>query len=355
MAMMEEEAVRKRKWLTPAEFGEVYAICKLLPGPVATQMAISLGRVRGGTSGGLVAGMLFILPSFVLVLVLSYFYVTSGVVQGAGAVLSGLQAAALAIILFSTWALGRAYRSRGAAWIIAAVSAVVVYAQPRYEPLVIFAFGFYGAWRVRGFKARAWFIGPFSAAWLLSSRKAVAAIGAASADPSVISKLFWMCFKAGFLVFGTGLAVVPVLEGDAVTRYGWLTHSQFMDGLAVGQVTPGPVVITSTFIGYLAGRIPGALAATFGMFLPAFFNVLFLVPRIWKRLSGTAGARGFSEFAIPAVIGGILGTAVRLGLFTLTSWQTAVIFVASLAVSVWLKPPAWILIPVAGLAGALLG
>jgi chromate transporter len=379
MAMMEEQAVRARRWMAPSEFGELYAVCKLLPGPVGTQMAIALGRARGGTWGGVVAGLAFILPCFGMVLGLSALYADTGAVQAAGvaAALGGLQAAALSVILFSTWGLGRAYRGRASAWAVAALSAAVVLWRPSYEPLMILGAGLIGAWlasragsgggggarggtgaggRLKGLAA---WVAPACAGavagggWAMASARAVAA--QASTDPTVLGKLFWMCFKAGFLVFGTGLAVVPVLEADAVDRYGWLTHSQFMDGLAVGQVTPGPVVITSTFIGYLAARLPGALAATASMFLPSFINVLVIVPRVWRRVSGTPGARGFSDWAIPAVVGGILGTALRLGMLTLVSWQAALIFGASLAGASLLRLPAWALIPLSGALGAALG
>lgn len=356
MAMMEEEAVRARHWITPEEFAEIYAVCKILPGPVSTQMAIYLGRIRGGVRGGVTAGVVFILPCFLMVLGLAILYTETGVVRGAEAVLSGLQAAALSIILISTWGLGKTYRKQLAAWAVVVVSGVLIYLYPRYEPLVILGFGFIGVMQARGgSRAVTALCGGLVTGGLLAGRTAAAAIWAIPSDPSVLLNLFWMCLKAGFLVFGTGLAVVPVLEGEAVRQYHWLTHSQFMDGLAVGQITPGPVVITSTFIGYLAARLPGALAATAGMFLPSFINVLYLVPRVWRKFSGTPGAKGFSAFAIPAVIGGILGTTIKLGLLTLTAWQPITVFTVALVIAAWLKPPAWLLIPLAGVAGGLLG
>ena len=353
MAMMEQETVAARAWLSPDEFSEVYAVCKLLPGPVATQMAIYLGRIRGGVWGGLISGGLFILPCFVMVLGLSMIYADTGAVKSLGSVLSGLQAAALAIIVLSTWNLSKPYRDELRAWGIFAVSGVIIYFRPGVEPLVILAFGLLGAFGARA-ASKTVSVALLAGAIFAGKRALASSIFAMPRDPAVLGKLFWMCLKAGLFVFGTGLAVVPVLEADAVSKYHWLTHSQFMDGLAVGQVTPGPVTITSTFIGYFAARFPGAIVATVGMFLPSFINVLYLVPRVWRKFSGTPAARGFSSFAIPAVIGGILGTTLKLGLMTVTSWQVAIVFVASLAASVLFRLPSWLLIPVAGVVAGLL-
>jgi chromate transporter len=167
--------------------------------------------------------------------------------------------------------------------------------------------------------------------------------------------LFWVFFKAGAFVFGTGLAIVPMLEGDVVERYGWLTHSQFMDGLAIGQITPGPVVITSTFIGYLAGGFWLACLATLAIFLPSFFNVLVLIPLTWEKWSESPRAKLFPEFAVPAVIGCISAVTLKLAVLTLVSWQLGLIFAAVIAVFQIAKPPLWTLIPLAGATGLVLG
>ncbi len=328
IAMMEEETSRKRKWLTAEQFSEAYALCKLLPGPVATQMAITLGRLRGGTWGGLLAGSLFILPSFFMVLAFSYFYTHSSLTQTFSPLFSGMQAGALSVILLSTFQLAKPYQRKGDAWAIALASACVVFFKPALEPLIILGFGLIGAN----------FSGRFFGKKILSISPAILVPGL----------LFWTCFKAGAFVFGTGLAVVPVLEADVVQKFHWLTHSEFMDGLAIGQVTPGPVVITATFIGYKAAGLVGALVATFGIFFPAFVNILFFLPKVWKKMSGTKGAQGFTAWAIPAVIGSILATTLQLGLVTLHTPLLIGIFCALLLISLLWKPPAWAAIPLAG-------
>jgi chromate transporter len=323
MAMMEEEVSRKRSWVTPLQFAEIYALCKILPGPVSSQMAIYLGKMRAGFWGGLIAGGLFVLPSFALVLTLSYFYVHSTMVHGAAGLFLGMQAGALAVILISTYQLAKPYKTKLDAWLITLISMVTIYFHPGWEPLVIFGFGVCGA----------------LAKWIKQTFLM---------EASVLLALFWVCFKAGAFVFGTGLAIVPLLESDAVTHYHWLTHSEFMDGLAVGQITPGPVVITVTFIGYKAAGLLGAIVATAGIFLPSFINILFLVPLFWARWSGTSYSAGFAAWAIPAVIGGILGTTIKLGLLTLVTPLLCGVFALAVASLLIFRPPAWAVIPVAG-------
>ncbi|MGK5084231.1 chromate efflux transporter [Bdellovibrionota bacterium FG-1] len=349
IGMMEQETVERRGWLTQSEFSEIYAICKMLPGPVGPQVAIYLGQLRAGSRwGGVVAGVLFVLPAFLMVLGLSVLYKNTAGVAQFGPVLMGLQAAALVVVVTSTWALARPYKKERRAWVIAGVSALIVLFRPRWEPLVILGFGLFGGWLCSGGvklsqEKKQWGFFPiiYASNWghLLGTGK--------------LMQLFWMCFKAGMFVFGTGLAVLPVLEADAVGAHHWITHSQFMDGMAIGQVTPGPFVITSTFIGYLAAGYPGAIAATLGMFLPSFINILFLVPRIWKRFSGTPGAQGFTSWAIPAVIGGIFSSMVKLGGVALVSGPAIVLFALALLIALWKNPPAWLLIPGAGLISEL--
>ncbi len=352
MGMMEEEACRKRAWVTPAQFAEIYAVCKILPGPVATQMAIYLGSIRGGLSGGLVAGVSFILPSFLIVLVLSVFYVQASAIPAVGPALVGLQASALTVILLSTWQLYKPHRRDLRAWVIVMLTGAVVAIRPSWEPLLILGFGISGAFifrKMSGARAAA-IAAPLA---LVSAHAQAAAL--TMPPTSLLLQLFWTFFKAGAFVFGTGLAIVPVLEGDVVLKYHWLTHAQFMDGLAIGQVTPGPVVITSTFIGYQTAGLIGALVATFGIFFPAFVNVLFLVPRIWKKFSGTPAAKGFTAFALPAVVGGIVGTTLKLSVIVLDSPIPLGIFCASFFAALAFSPPAWLLIPLSGVVAGVVG
>jgi chromate transporter len=279
---------------------------------------------------------------------LSYFYLNSSMFQGSRAFLTGMQAGALVVIVMSTWSLSRPYRHAKPAWAIAAISAVLVFFLPRWEPLIILFWGVSGAFRMaRRPKA----MNMSMHGWGIPAAFASAATTLKS---SVLADLFWVAFKSGAFVFGTGLAIVPMLEGDVVRHFHWLTHSEFMDGLALGQITPGPVVITMTFIGYKAAGWIGAILATIGIFLPSFINVLWLLPRTWARFSGTPAAGGFTAWAIPAVVGCIFGTAVKLGWISLNQWSAILVFVAALAAAIRFRPAAWVLIPAAGVGELVL-
>ena len=334
MAMMEEELVRRRKWLTSEDFAGLYATCKVLPGAVSTQMAIGLGYRRGGTWGGILAGTGFILPGFLLVLGLSVAYesMASSKPFWFEPLFSGLQAGALGVIFASTFSLAKPYRKKLSAWGIALASAGVIGWAPRLEPWVIFAFGLTGAWSsgVPGEVHRP------RLAW-----------------PTLIA-LTWVCFKAGAFVFGSGLAIVPLLEAEVVQHHAWVTHREFMDGLALGQVTPGPIIITTTFIGYRAAGYLGAILATMAVFLPGFINMLIIVPRIWKRIGPSPRLQGFVAWAIPAVIGGIVASSLRLSWQSLDSWpKQAVLGLSSIAIMKF-RAPAWAVIPGAGALTVLL-
>jgi chromate transporter len=352
MAMMEEETSRKRGWITPKRFTELYAVCKVLPGPVSTQMAIYIGLIRGGTLGGLLSGVFFILPSFLIVLGLSYLYVYSGVVQKFSPAFSAIQASAIAVILLSVIQLGRPYKSQLLSWIIGLLSATAIVIRPGWEPGIILFWGILGAAlysRYTPKKAAVLGIGV-GGLWSLLSASPAAAAGCLNAlKSSVLTKLFWVCFKAGAFVFGTGLAIVPILESDVVQRFHWMTHAEFLDGLAIGQMTPGPVVISSTFIGYKTAGLCGAIVAAAGMFLPGFVNILLIVPRVWKHISGTPIASGFIAWAFPAVIGGIFGVLIRLGVVTLNAPVPVAAFLGTMGLAIRFKTPAWVLIPLSGI------
>lgn len=352
LAMLEEEFVRRRKWVTPERFAEIVAVCKLLPGPIATQAGITLAVERAGRWAGFVAGLLTFLPAFALVMGLSHLYMEYGTVPQASTALRGMQAAALAAILQSVGTLARPHLRRAGAWFAAGASCMLTAFFPRWEPLVILGFGLLGVLRSRAAR-------PTGSTVFEGATAATGALAAAVAAPVAIATaatplaLFWTCFKAGALVFGSGLAIVPLLEGEIVRGAGWLTQAQFLDGVAIGQVTPGPMVITATFIGYVAGGPSGAVAATFGMFLPAFINTLVIIPALWRRLRGSTVLARFSGLAVPAVVGAILSTGIQLGLSTLVSAVPLTLFGASWLALVALRAPGWIVLPLSGVASLL--
>ncbi len=340
IAMMENEAVTKNRWITQEQFAKIYAIIKVLPGPAAVQMSIYLGKAKAGRLGGLLAGLLFIFPSFLIVLAISYFYDHARWMTNNQNPFVGMQVAALVFIADSVVRMSAPYKRNLKAGAIALAAALIIFLKPTLEPLIILAFGMFG---ILGFGLMSVFLMPGTVNLFASPNTIL---------DSRILNLAWVCFKAGAFVFGTGLAIIPLLEGDVVGHYHWLTHNEFLDGLAVGQVTPGPFMITATFIGFRVARLWGAVVATFAIFAPAFLNMLFLIPffegQVAKSQSRQQALNRFSQWAIPAVIGGIAGTTLKLGLNTVNNTFLFLLLVGISLVVYLKRPPVWLVIPGAG-------
>jgi chromate transporter len=361
MGLIEEEVTRKRDWLTPGQFAQVYTVLKLFPGPFSTQMAIYIGNLRAGLLGAITVFVSYISPSVLSVLFLSYLYVKHGGIQTSGQAFFGFQLGALVIIFQSAMVMAKPYWRDAFSWMIAALAGVIVYLFPRFEPLILIAFGVIGifassALHLHSVSAHEEAPAPFPKApnlvWL-----ALAYIPAlaCAASASLLAALYWTSFKAGAFVFGSGLAILPLLEGEVVSHFHWLTHNQFMDGLAMGQITPGPIVTAATFIGYVVHSWVGALLATIGIFLPAFFNVILVLPRVCQTMAKSPRSGSFLKFAIPAVIGAIFASSIRigngafdLGFGPVKNWA---LLAVGLAISIRFKIPGWLLILVVGAAG----
>jgi len=324
VALMEQECVKKRKWLTPEAFSELFLFCKLLPGPVAYQMSLAIGHHLRGRWGGVVAGVAFLLPSFVLILLFSIYYASLRGFTAVEKALLGVRAGALVILVDSSLRLAAPYRKDRRAWTFIFGATIGMWLLPRWEPLLI--------------------IGAGILSILLFRRRQTGLL-------SVLWPLFWVHFKAGSMVFGTGLAIVPVLEREVVQHYQWLTSAEFLDGLAFGQVTPGPITITSVFIGYRVASYLGALIGLLGMYLPGIGFVLFLLPALRSRLAGQGWLQHFQAGAVPAVVGCILGATALLARTTLTDvWLIGIFLV--LALAAWfIRLPAWLIIPIGAVAG----
>lgn len=287
IAMMEDEVVRRRAWLRQDEFLDLVGASSLIPGPNSTELAIHIGHRRAGWPGLLVAGLCFILPAMAIVWALAWAYTRYGARPEAGALLGGVKPMILAVILQALWHLGRAaLKTRQLA--LLALAAAALLAAGVHELAVLFGSGFAAA-----------LAGPGRRAAERGARKAgsilpwppLALAATAAAAPFQLSTLFLVFLKIGAVLFGSGYVLLAFLRSELVVRLGWLTESQLLDAVAIGQVTPGPVFTTATFVGFLVGGHAGALAATAGIFLPAFFFVAIsgpLVPRL--RRSATAGA-----------------------------------------------------------------
>jgi chromate transporter len=322
IALMEQEVVHQRGWLSREHFLDLLAATNLVPGPNATEMAIHIGFVRAGWPGLLAGGVAFILPAFFISLALSVVYVHYGALPQGAALFYGISPAVLAIVLAATYRLGRtAIRDKrslalggvclGAALlgvnevavlVAAGVAGVLLYAPPRGLGLAGLTLGCL----------------PLAPAWLAAPLLD---------DRLVQLGLFFL--KVGALLFGSGMVLFAFVQGDVVTRYGWLTQQQLLDAIAVGQMTPGPVLSSATFIGYLVADWPGAVVATVAVFLPSFVIIALIGPWI-PRLRRSPTAQAFLRGVNAAVVALILAVSLTLFRAAIVDVWTALILLVGL-------------------------
>ena len=307
---MQRDLVEKRGWVTPEEYVHGLALAQLAPGPLAAQLAIYLGWARAGIAGATLVAIAFVLPSLLMVLAISVAYVRFGGLPWMQAAFYGVGAAVIAIVLRSAYKLVRLTLARDALlWLIFIVNAVAT-AVLETEVISLIIAGGVIALAAR-FKGRA----------LL-----------AVASP----QLFWFFAKAGAFVFGSGLAIVPFLYGGVVGQHHWLSDQQFLDAVAVAMITPGPVVITVAFIGYLVAGLKGALLASLGVFLPCYLFVVIPAP-YYARFAGNPRVKAFVDGVTAAATGAIAGAVFVLARRALIDVPTLIIFAATLACLTWLK------------------
>jgi chromate transporter len=301
IAMMEDEVVRRRGWLTREELLDLLGAANLIPGPNSTELAIHIGYRRNGWPGLLVAGACFILPAALLVTLIAWAYVRYAKLPQAEAVLYGIKPVIIAIIVQALWRLG-ATALKSPVLIGIAVGGVVAAFLGVNELIVLFGAGALIA-VARGTVTH----GQGRA--LLALPLATPAVGLAAVG---LWPIFLFFVKVGAVLFGSGYVLIAFLRADLVERWGWLTESQLLDAVAVGQITPGPVFTTATFIGYLLGGLPGAAVATVGIFLPAFVFVALTAPLVSRlRQSKVAGA----------FLDGV--NAATVALIAFVTWQLA--------------------------------
>jgi chromate transporter len=345
IAMMDEEVVARRRWLTREQFLDYLGAVNLIPGPNSTELAIHIGHARAGWWGLLVAGVAFIVPAFLIVSAIAWGYVRYGSLPDAAGILYGVKPVVVAVVAQALVGLARtAVRSPRLAAI--ALGAAFAALAGMHELAVLLAAGILAAVTGAAARARALLVS------LLAGSSA--AVAAASASPPVaLGPLFLVFAKAGAVLFGSGYVLLAFLRADLVERLGWLTEAQLLDAIAVGQVTPGPVFTTATFIGYLLAGPTGAVVATVGIFLPAFFFVAVsgpLVPRL--RASRLAGAvlDGVTVASL-ALMAVVTLQLARAALVDVTTWAIAA---GSLAAMLWLRVnSAWLMLAAAALGWAL--
>lgn len=323
IAMMEDEVVRRRRWLSREEFLDLLGATNLIPGPSSTELAIHIGHRRAGWLGLIVAGLSFILPAALMTAALGWAYVRYGRLPAVSGVLYGVKPVIIAVVLQALWGLGRAaVKTRELA--VLAVATVAAAGLGVNEILLLFGAGTVIAGvrtaRRRGHrdvKPVGAFLGPAAPAFSLGA----AAIGATAASSVHLGSLFLVFVKIGSLLFGSGYVLLAFLRSELVQRLGWLTEAQLLDAVAVGQITPGPVFTTATFVGYIIRGGPGAAVATAGIFLPAFFFVALSGPLV-PRIRGSAFASSFldgvnvASLALMAVVTWQLGRAALVDVWS---------------------------------------
>lgn len=322
IAMMEDEVVRRRQWLTREEFLDLLGATNLIPGPNSTEMAIHIGHRRAGFPGLLVAGACFIVPAMSIVLGCAWAYDRFGSVPEVGGILYGIKPVIIAIVAQALWGLGRAAIRTPLAGVVTAAAAALAFLGQN-ELILLFAAGVVMAVARALTGRRAGRTVPmvvFPAPALL----AAAVPAAAGASAFGLGPLFLFFLKVGSVLYGSGYVLLAFLRNGLVDHYGWLTETQLLDAVAVGQFTPGPVFTTATFIGYLLGGTPAALVATAGIFLPAFVFVALsgpLVPRV--RRSPIAGA--FLDGVNAASLALMAVVTVQLARVAVIDWVTVLL------------------------------
>ncbi|HKR86932.1 MAG TPA: chromate efflux transporter [Phenylobacterium sp.] len=344
--LMERELVGEKGWLTRAEMRDAIAVSQSMPGPLAIQVGIFAAYMRGGFWGAWAGGWAFILPNFLIVAALGALYVHFGGLAWMTAVFYGVSPVVIALILHSCWRLSKLGMEHWLQWAIAVVAFLITVVFKAEVALVFIGAGLVGL---------LYYGTPFRGARSPAPLSGLAPPVAGSlaqhvAAPSLLGKLLLFFLKAGSLTFGSGLVIVPFLEKGIVQEAGWLSPRDFLIAVAIGMMSPGPVVITATFVGFLVAGFFGSLVSTIGIFLPSFIFVLIVAP-ILMRHRGDPNVQGFIRGTYGAAIGTILGACVLLGRIAIGDVLTAVIAIAALGLLFRFKVSNPVLIAAAAVIG----
>jgi chromate transporter len=336
---MQRDLVERRHWFTKDEYMKSLALAQLAPGPLAAQLAICLGYVHSRVAGATLVAFAFVLPSFVMTVAISWLYVRFGGLAWMQAAFYGVGAAVIGIIVLAAYKLAKLTMAKDKLqWLIFAVMAVVT---AWTESEIVWLFLLSGVVAL---------VAQAPPAWL---RRPVSACLAVAVTPEVLARILWFFTKAGAFVFGSGLAIVPFLHGGVVQEYGWLNDKQFLDAVAVAMLTPGPIVITVAFIGYLVASFPGAVAAAVGVFLPVYLFVIIPFP-YFDRISANPKVRAFVAGVTAAASGAIAGACFVLARRAIVDVPTLAIGLAVLGVTWRFKVPEPLLIAAGAAAGLVI-
>jgi chromate transporter len=358
VGFMHRDLVERRGWITEDTYKLSLALAQIMPGPLAAQTAIAIGYFEAGILGATLVGLAFIIPSFLMVVAISLTYVAYGGLWWMQALFYAIGATVIAIIAIAAYKLARSTNKRDPLlWTIFAIlTAVTAWAQAELAEffilagLVVLLAHAWPGWKaglIMGLSAAA----LAAAVWLLEFwlRQAGASAGA----QDLLAQILLFFTKAGAFVFGSGLAIIPFLQQGVVQQFGWLNEHQFLDAVAVAMITPGPVVITVAFIGFLVAGFAGAVMASIGIFLPVY--VFTIVPAPWfKRHRDNPQLKAFVDGATAAATGAITGAVIVLAIRAITDWPTAIIALMSFAVLWRYKISEPIIVTISGLIGLIL-
>ena len=358
VGFMHRDLVEQRRWISEDTYKLSLALAQIMPGPLAAQTAIAIGYFEGGILGASLAGLAFIIPSFLMVVAISLAYVAYGGLWWMQALFYAIGATVIAIIAIAAYKLARSTNKRDPLlWgIFVLLTVVTVWAQAELAEffilggMVVLLIRTWPGW-IRGL-----LMGLGGAVlglliWLLEAWLRQAGTAADSAD--VLAQILLFFTKAGAFVFGSGLAIIPFLQQGVVQQFGWLNEHQFLDAVAVAMITPGPVVITVAFIGFLVAGLAGSVMASIGIFLPVYFFTI--IPAPWfKRHRDNPQLKAFVDGATASATGAITGAVIVLGVRAITDLPTAIIGLVSFGILWRYKISEPIIVTISGLVGLIL-
>ncbi len=334
---MHRDLVEEKKWISEDEYKEGLALSQLAPGPMASQLSIYLGYVHYGILGATICGVLFVIPSFILVLLLGITYKLYGGLTWMQAVFYGVGASVIGIIVMSSYKLTlksigqiniQSFKSNWLLWLFYCLG-ILITVITQTESITLFIL-----------TGLIYMIVKSPPNWIYKSKifnfSLIGIIGFWTYDIGTLGKIAWFFTKAGAFVFGSGLAIVPFLHSGVVTEYHWLNEKQFVDAVAVAMITPGPVVITVAFIGYLVNGFAGACVAALATFLPCYLFTIVCAP-YFKKYGGNKSIKSFVEGITASVIGSLVGAVIIIGTRSITDIATTIIAVLSILALIYFR------------------
>ena len=334
---MHRDLVEDKKWISDSDFKEGLALSQLAPGPLAAQLGIYIGFVHFGVLGATLSGLAFVLPSFIMVVLLGMAYQAYGGLPWMQAIFYGISAAVIGIIVLSSYKLtvksiGKfeipAIKANWLLWLFYITATILTAVTQKEELLLFLALGLiYMAVKA----PPEWMKRPKTASLFLLTTASFSTI-----ELGKLGDIAWFFIKAGAFVFGSGLAIVPFLHAGVVNEYGWLTENQFVDAVAVAMITPGPVVITVGFIGYLVAGFMGACIAALATFLPCYLFTVIPAP-YFKKISQNKSIKAFVDGITAGVIGALVGAVIVIALRTIVDIPTALIAIGTVLILIYIK------------------